>query len=78
MHNKKGYQILVYKTIITTLEKKKILKTKISFDNQITSKFSAIIPTIILTIIQREIGDFEDIFNTSDSQSVCNADKSGD
>ena len=32
----------------------------------------------MLTIIQRGIGDFEDIFNTSDSQSVCNADKSGD
>ena len=32
----------------------------------------------MLTIIQREIGDFEDIFNTSDSQSVCSADKSGD
>ena len=28
MHNKKGYQILVYKTIITTLEKKKNSENK--------------------------------------------------
>ena len=54
-------------------------KQKLAVKMKLFTNFSTMIPTrIINDTMDGEIRDFYDTFNTSGSQSVCSASKSGD
>ena len=88
LDSKEKYQTLVAKRIITTLEKQiEFLQTEICSKNEIINKFwsnntheknnNNNDDNNSNDNMEGEIWDFGDTFNTSDSQSICSADKSG-
>ena len=75
LHNKEEYQTFVDKRIIATLE---FFKKEIYSKNEIINKFlNNNAQKNSNDNMEGEIWDFGDTFNTSDSQSVCSTDKSG-
>ena len=80
LHNKEEYQTLVNKRIIATLEKEiEFLKTGICSKNDIINTFlNNNTQKNNNNNMEREIWDFGDTCNTSDSHSVCSRVKSRD